>query len=104
MLRSSVSFISLQPLSKEHPVGKHKAIVFESTIGFKQIDSEKLRIFILNAIRETDAQYINKDFFGERYIVDLTYKTIKKIYTIRTSWIVLADENNPRLTSCYVKL
>ena len=36
-------------LSSTHPVGKHKAAVFRSALGFTDADSERLRQMLLDA-------------------------------------------------------
>ncbi len=90
-------------LSKEHPVGKHKALVFETTIGITSIDAENFRVFILGEIINANAELMSEDNFGTRFFVDLPYTTINKIVFIRTLWIILNNEKVPRLTSCYVK-
>lgn len=91
-------------LSKEHPVGKFKAYMFESCIGLTQDNAEDLKNFILSEILNTDAEKSTEDKYGIRFFADIEYRTLEKSFLIRTCWIILRNENNPKLTSCYIKL
>jgi hypothetical protein len=89
-------------LSNIHPTGKHKAVVFESSIGITTNEAESFKSFILAEIKNYDAIELFEDKFGKRFYVDIIYRTIAKDNTIRTSWIIKTHEEAPRLTSCYI--
>ncbi|MBI5219218.1 MAG: hypothetical protein HY958_09845 [Bacteroidia bacterium] len=91
-------------LCKEHPVGKYKAHMFESCIGLTQDNAEDLKNFILREILGVETEKTTEDKYGSRYFADIEYKTLEKNFIIRTCWIILKNEYNPRLTSCYIKL
>jgi len=40
--------------------------------------------------------------YGQRYILDLLIAGEGRTATVRSTWIIRADEDFPRLTSCYV--
>ena len=55
--RAIVEVAKLQDysLNPAHGVGKHKARVFRSALGFTSNDAERLRQLVLNAVLTTDA-------------------------------------------------
>lgn len=89
-------------LCKKHPEGKHKARVFSAALGLNAGNAEWLRTQLLAAVREEDCQPGRRTEFGQRYTVDLTLRRGGHEARIRSAWIVRADENFPRLVSCYV--
>jgi hypothetical protein len=90
-------------LSPDHPRGRHKARVFQSTLGLSAQDSALLRQSLLEAAYGDNAEATEKDEYGQRYVVDFTMRTDTGTAIIRSSWIVRRGEDFPRLTSCYVK-
>jgi len=89
-------------LSASHPRGRHKARVFVTALGITADNSEELRNAILSAIISEDATPTDGDKYGQRYVVDFTMARQSRQADIRTTWIVRAGEDYPRLTSCYV--
>lgn len=89
-------------LNPRHPRGRHKARVFASVLGLTLEHGEILRLALLAAARDSEAIPGEKDSFGQRYVVDFMMKGPLQTGRIRSSWIVLAAEGFPRLTSCYV--
>ncbi len=98
-------------LNPNHPVGKHKAKVFASALGFTAEDAERLRQMLLNAALLDQAVVKEKDQYGQRYQIDfainlLIFNSIGGqlggVVVIRSAWIVLTGEVLPRLTTCYV--
>lgn len=89
-------------LSESHPVGKHKAKVFNSALGFSVEHFQQLKRAILKEILEKEAIFTESNQYGELYIVDIEVENSPQRAFVRTSWIVRFDENFPRLTSCYV--
>ncbi len=43
------------------------------------------------------------DEYGKRFYVDVNIRNLNQEATVRTAWIILTNENFPRLVSCYVK-
>jgi len=89
-------------LSLEHPRGRHKARVFLSALGLTAADAEELRDTLLLAVQTNDATPIERDTFGQRYVIDFQMKTPGGQALVRSGWIIRRGENFPRLTSCYV--
>jgi hypothetical protein len=89
-------------LSAEHPVGKHKAVVFQAALGLTAADAAQLRTWVLQAAVDADATLERTDAFGTRYRMDFEVSTTLGRATIRSAWIVRTGEAVPRLTTCYV--
>jgi len=90
-------------LNPEHPVGKHKAKVFEAVLGLTVSDAVFLQEKILEAVLTNDAMLTRHDEYGQRYTVEFELTPISRTAVIMTSWILSETELAPRLTSCYVK-
>ena len=90
-------------LNSDHPVGKHKAKVFKSVLGFTARDSDTLETLIRQALSEQEAQLGVVDIYGQRYIVDFSVTTAQGDAVVRSTWIILAGETTPRLTSAYIR-
>ncbi len=90
-------------LNPEHPVGKHKAAVFEAVLGITVSDAEFLRDKIVDAVLKQEATPTRKDRFGQRYQVEFEIERNGRSAIILTAWILEPLEFSPRLTSCYIK-
>ena len=89
-------------LSFDHPRGKHKARVFHSSLGVTSQNAAELEIRIREALETEPCTPGPEDRFGRRYAVDFRWEREGRTATVRTTWIIRADEDFPRLTSCYV--
>ena len=89
-------------LSPDHPLGKHKAKVFEKRLGFVQNDSDRLKALILEKIAISECMEAISSDFGRRFIVDFILVNFDKQAVVRTAWIIKNEELIPRLTSCYI--
>lgn len=89
-------------LSPSHPIGKHKAKVFESALGITASDAELLRDWLLEAARSESATLGKPDEYGDRFQVDFQATTSLGQATIRSAWMIRNGENFPRLTTCYI--
>jgi hypothetical protein len=90
-------------LNPIHPRGRHKARVFVSVLGINASGAALLRTFLLRAAREGDAVEAEKDMYGQRYQIDFEMAGLDGVAVIRSIWIIIDGENNPKLISCYVK-
>lgn len=91
---------SLNPLHRE---GRHKARVFESVLGLTQANAEVLRAAIQSAAASSDAAEARGDNgFGEVFNLRFAMTTGQGSATVLTGWIVLHNEDFPRLTTCYI--
>ena len=89
-------------LNPSHPRGKHKARVFESTLGYTSDDAETLQDALRSAAASFGAELGERDGYGQRYTLDFPLTGRAGTARIRSSWIVRTGEDFPRLTSCYV--
>lgn len=89
-------------LNPEHPVGKHKARVFRSALGFTIDDAERLRDTLIAAAHTLEAVETTPNEYGRRYAIDIPMIGLRGEVTVRATWIVRNTEDFPRLTSCYV--
>jgi len=89
-------------LSIDHPRGQHKARVFRSALELTADDAEELQAVVLDAARTHDAVATEQDQYGQRYVLDFQMNRKARRAWIRSSWIVLREEDFPRFLSCYV--
>jgi hypothetical protein len=89
-------------LSPEHPVGAHKAVLFERILGITAEHAEELREILSHVVARASAAAGRMDEFGQRYTIDFTLRTATGAAMIRSAWIILAAEDFPRLTTCFV--
>lgn len=88
-------------LNFEHNTGKHKARLFQSTLGMMVEDALELQRILLEAVKTYPAKIGEQDAFGQRYTLDFKLKWQNKSAVIRSGWIVENGSTIPRLTSCY---
>lgn len=89
-------------LNPAHRVGGNKARVFESALGLTAVHAEELKQRLLSLARTDEAVLGMQDAYGQRYTIDFELWTVVGAATIRSTWIILAGQDVPRLTSCYV--
>jgi hypothetical protein len=90
-------------LNPFHLRGRHKARVFEASLGYTGEHSVALQQEILEAVHaRDDARLVTTDDFGERYVLEFEVEGPKGKVEIRTIWIVRRDEDFPRLVTCYL--
>ena len=90
-------------LNPDNPRGKGKARVFASALGLTAADAQSLREKLLEVARAEEAQLGELDMYGQRYTIDFELETEVGKAVVRSGWIILHDEDVPRLTTCYVK-
>lgn len=89
-------------LSPEHPVGKHKARVFESALGLTRNDARWLREEILKIAQTGEAHPGNPSPFGHTFVIDAPLMVRGRSALVRTARIVEFGMDWPRPVSCYV--
>jgi hypothetical protein len=89
-------------LSPDHPVGGHKAILFQRILSITTADALALRDILLEVAVRAEAPASRLDEFGQRYTIDFTLSTASGSAAIRSAWITRPTEDFPRLTSCFV--
>jgi hypothetical protein len=87
-------------LSTAHPVGKFKAIFFQS-LGYREDDWETLKRD-LRKLLARDAQFKERTEYGQKYEVRGTLSgPAGKTAEIITVWIILNGEEYPRFITAY---
>jgi hypothetical protein len=90
-------------LNTEHRDGKHKARVFESSLGITQSNAGLLRDALIHAAATAENVLAKGDNgFGEVYVLDFSYSVESRFAIIRSVWTVRHGEDFPRLSTCYV--
>lgn len=91
---------SLNPLHRE---GRHKARVFESVLGITRANADVLGAAIRSAAALSDeAEARGDNGFGDVFNLRFVMTSGGGSATIMTAWIVLRNEDFPRLTTCYI--
>lgn len=72
-------------------------------LGFTADNAATLREWLLQAALSEEATPTEQDAFGQRYVIDVQVQGPLGMAFVRSAWIVRADEDFPRLTSCYVR-
>jgi len=90
-------------LNPEHPRGKHKAKVFQRSLGVTSEDAQELINQIKNKIMEADCVKGDIDEYGQRFTVDVEIEIDKAKAIVRTGWILKQNETRPVFMTCYVK-
>ena len=90
-------------LNPRHWEGRHKARVFDSTLGITSANQEVLRRAILRAAENSDeAEPLGNNGHGDVYILRFPLATARGRATVLTVWIIRNGEDFPRLVSCYI--
>jgi len=89
-------------LNVAHPEGRHKARVFRAVLGIGPAESHMLQDRLLAAVLDQEAAAGEVDQFGHRYVIDFPLEHAGRRALVRAAWIVLTNEDFPRLTSCYI--
>ena len=88
-------------LSHEHPIGRFKAIFFES-LGYKQADWPRLQSDLLDLCRSRDAIEGQHSEFGRKYEVGGSLKGPSgRQAQVVSVWVVLVGEQFPRFVTAY---
>jgi hypothetical protein len=89
-------------LNVAHPEGRHKARVFRAVLGIGPAESHLLQDRLLPAALDQEAAAGEVDQFDHRYVIDFPLEHAGRRALVRAAWIVLTNEDFPRLTSCYI--
>lgn len=90
-------------LNKEHPVGRNKAVVFESALGYNSSNQAQLVKQVKAGLSDYQAKARPETQYGKPFEVDMMVKGANGKYAkVKTGWIIEPDSSNPRLTTIYV--
>jgi len=88
-------------LSTTHRYGRHKAKLFDDALGITTAEIDLLHTALLTAARENDATATRKNEFGQFYEIEFKMAGPRKTADILSVWIILTDDQFPRLVTCY---
>jgi hypothetical protein len=89
-------------LDPSSPKGRTKARLFAAALGVTERDAQFLRNALLTAAKAEMCEPREQDEYGRRYSIDFRLRTNTGEGVVRSGWIVLHDEDFPRLTTCFV--
>jgi hypothetical protein len=89
-------------LDPEHSEGQHKARVFRSALGLTQDNVDELVAALLEAVQTQDAVPVNRNPYGQKYVIDFMMTRGDRQALIHSVWIVRDTETFPRLITCYI--
>ena len=76
--------------------------MFESVLGLTDAQAEDLQQRLFAVARTGEAVLGLQNAYGQRYIVGCEMTTTLGTAVVRSTWIILVNEDVPRLTGCYV--
>ena len=89
-------------LSPTQETGKHKAVVFESALGYNLSNATDLEYEIRKGLARYKAVGTGNDGYGDKYTVVMLVSGPKGKQPIETGWIFRAGEQIPRMVTAYV--
>ena len=90
-------------LNPKHRRGRHKARVFESSLGIARENQQLLADALRKAAADSaDALSLGNQGFGETFEIRFSLATDKGRATVLSGWIVRRDEDFPRLVTCFI--
>ncbi|HDR2708995.1 DUF6883 domain-containing protein [Enterobacter mori] len=96
--------LSTYSLDVNHPVGGHKARVFQSALGYNPTNSDVLAGRVREGILTGPAKILNADQYGQRMAVEMPILGINgETVIVRSGWIYETDAVVPRMTTILVK-
>ncbi len=82
-------------LSPAHPRGRHKALLFRSTLGIGVADAAWFRQALLKGLGTVDADRQATDQYGERWTADILVARQTRHIVVRTVWMIRTGEAVP---------
>jgi hypothetical protein len=91
-------------LNTEHEYGKHKAVVFQSALGYNQDNAGQLEEAIKAGLSRYRAIPLGDDGYGPKFNVMLLVDGPSgKRQPVKTTWIYDKGLETPRMVTCYVE-
>ena len=91
-------------LDPNSPSGRHKAVLFEKSLGFTKENYPALVRQLEAKALQAEANFHSEDEFGSRYRVDVVVEGVAgQQATIRSGWIVPPHSRQAHLVTVYVK-
>lgn len=90
-------------LNEQHHIGRHKAIVFQSALGYNEGNAEELRREIRKGLGVYKAIHVASTEYGEKYNVEMLVNGANgNRQPIISGWIYEVGEETPRMVTAYV--
>ena len=100
ILREKLEGYSLNP---DHPIGKHKAIVFKSALGFEQANWQLLERALLDELPYQDAGAAENGPWGDKYTLVFPITGPNgNTADVLSVWIIRPGTGFPSLVTTYV--
>ena len=88
-------------LNAEHRIGKHKARLFQASLGLTSEDADSLRAVLRDIVKTHEAELGDNDEHGQRYQIEFEMAWQSKHAILLSAWIVRPNEDFARLVTCY---
>jgi hypothetical protein len=86
-----------------HRDGRHKARVFQSSLGITLANVDVLRRALNQAAATSEnAVHRGNNGFGEVYELRFPLTTNRGAATVLSAWVIRNNEDFPRLTTCFI--
>jgi hypothetical protein len=86
-----------------HRDGRHKARVFQSSLGITSANSTVLRRALEEAIATSEnGIYRGRNGFGDVYELCFPLTIRERTATVLSAWIIRQNEDFPRLITCFM--
>ncbi|WP_343648756.1 DUF6883 domain-containing protein [Enterobacter sp.] len=96
--------LSTYALDVTHPIGGHKARVFQSALGYNPTNSDVLASKVQEGILTAPAKVLDANQYGQRMVVDMPILGPNgETAIVRSGWIYEPDALVPRMTTIFVK-
>ena len=89
-------------LDPTHPTGKHKALVFESALGYNLSNRSSLEAELRRGLGRYKAIPTGNNGYGETYRMKLLVSGPKGRQPVSAGWIIRDGEDFPRMVTAYV--
>ena len=91
-------------LDPDSPHGRHKAVLFEESLGFTKENHSILICQLKAGAMEAEITFHSEDRFGRRYTADIPVEgTEGRHAVVRTGWIMPPGSREAHLTTLYVR-
>jgi hypothetical protein len=89
-------------LNSNSESGRHKALVFESVLGYNQSNFEELRQQLSQGVPTVAAVKSLQDVYGQRYTALIPVTGPKGTAVVTTGWILRPGSDTPDLITAYI--
>jgi len=99
-LGTKLSDYALNPFHRD---GQHKARVFQSVLGITRANQGILERALRQAASNSEgSEFRGDNGFGQTYVLRFDLTTERGTATVLSAWIILKNEDFPRLTTCFI--